>query len=58
MTVPVGGRLHGWLPLKGLPLNLPAVPGICAGPPPILDGKFKITLVVECVTKHYHGIHN
>jgi len=28
----------GWLPLTGLPWNLPAVPGICAGPPATLDG--------------------
>ena len=38
MTVPVGGRLQGWFPLTGLPWNLPAVPGICKGPPPTLDG--------------------
>ena len=28
----------GWFPLSGLPWNLPAVPGICTGPPPTLDG--------------------
>ena len=28
----------GWLPLTGLPWNLPAVPGICSGPSPTLDG--------------------
>jgi len=38
VTVPVGGRLQGWFPLTGLPWNLPAVPGICAGLPPTLDG--------------------
>ena len=34
----VGRRLQGWFPLTGLPWNCPAVPGICAGPPPTLDG--------------------
>ena len=38
MTVSVGGGLQGWFPLTGLPWNLPAVPGICTGPPPTLDG--------------------
>ena len=28
----------GWFLLTGLPWNLPAVPGICVGPPPTLDG--------------------
>jgi len=32
----VGGRLQGWFLLTGLPWNLPAVPGICAGPPQTL----------------------
>ena len=53
----VGGRLQGWFPLTGLPSNLPAVPGIFAGPPPTFDGtssqahqigdefKFKINIV-------------
>ena len=38
MTVPVGDGLQGWFPLTGLPWNLPAVPGICGGSPPTLDG--------------------
>ena len=38
MAVLVGGRLQGWFPLTGLPWNCPAVPGICAGLPPTLDG--------------------
>ena len=38
MTVPVGGGLQGWFPLTRLPWNLPAVPGICTGPPPTVDG--------------------
>ena len=37
MMAPVGGRLQGWFPLTGLPWNLPAVPGICAGCLPTLD---------------------
>ena len=38
LTVPVGGCLQGCFPLTGLLWNLLAVPGICAGPPPTLDG--------------------
>ena len=38
VMVPVGRHLQGWFPLTGLPWNLPAVPGICARPPPTLDG--------------------
>ena len=38
LTVPVGGCLQGWFLLPGLPWNLPAVPGICTGPPPTLYG--------------------
>ena len=38
MPVPVGGRLQGWFLLTGLPWNLPAVPGICTGSPPTMDG--------------------
>ena len=34
----VGGSLQGWFPFTGLPYNLSAVPGICTGPPPTLDG--------------------
>jgi len=34
----VGGHLQGWFLLTGLPWNLPAVPGIFAGPPPTFDG--------------------
>ena len=38
MTVLAGGCLQGRFPLTGLPWNLPAVPGICMGPPSTLDG--------------------
>ena len=34
----VGGCLQGWFPLTGLPWNLPAVPGILAGPLSTFDG--------------------
>ena len=35
VTVLIGGRLQGWFPLTGLPWNLPALPGIFAGLPPV-----------------------
>ena len=38
MTALVGGHLQGCFPLTGLPWNLLAVPDICAGSPPTLDG--------------------
>ena len=34
----VGSCLQGWFPLKRLPWNLPAMPGIFTGPPLTLDG--------------------
>ena len=38
VTVVVDGCLQGWFSHTGLPWNLPAVPGICAGPPLTSDG--------------------
>ena len=38
VTLLVGSRLQGWLPLRGLSWNVPAVPGIFAGSPPTFDG--------------------
>ena len=64
MTVLVGGCLQGWLLLTGLPWNLPAVPGICMGPPLTLDGTsshahqlmMSLTFERTCVLlSHYFG---
>jgi len=63
--VPVGGRLQGWFPLTGLLWNLPAVPGICTGPPPTLDGTssqahqlvMSLTFITRGTTVGYNIIH-
>jgi len=38
VMVLVGGSMQSWFPLTQKPWNLPALPGICAGPPPTFGG--------------------